>query len=160
MLAPDRLSVTLAITNSGDVPWEFTTALHTYLRVNDIRKTQLAGLQCTRYQDATADNVEAVEDTGRLEIHGEVDRVYLSPPPVLHLLENGLPSLRIEQSGFTDTVVWNPGPVKAALLADFPDDDWMQMLCVEAACVATPVVLQARATWVGSQVLSMVSNDE
>jgi glucose-6-phosphate 1-epimerase len=154
LLQKEQLRVTLAVSNRGDTPWEFTTALHSYLRVDDIARTQLAGLQHTRYQDATAGNVETVERAERLEICGELDRVYLSPPPMLQLLENGRPSLRIEQSGFADTVVWNPGPANARLLADFPDHDWRHMLCVEAACAAAPVLLQPGQTWRGTQILS------
>lgn len=154
-LETDRLRVMLAITNNGDTPWSFTGALHTYLAVNDIKKTALFGLQNTRYQDATAGNIESTQTEEKLNIAGELDRVYLSPPKSLQLFESGRPSLHIEQSGFEDTVVWNPGPDNARRLTDFPDNGWLQMLCVEAACVAVPVVVQPGATWIGSQILSV-----
>jgi len=141
------------VSNTSDEPFAFTVALHTYLRVADIRDTRLSGLQRCRYQDATQHNREKVQDESTLAFDGELDRVYLSPPTALNLLENGLPSLRVEQSGFTDTVVWNPGPANARLLKDFPDDDWLRMLCVEAACVVTPLTLQPGETWRGSQTL-------
>jgi glucose-6-phosphate 1-epimerase len=156
LLEPDRLSVTLTLTNRGNTPWSFTGALHTYLRVRDIGSTALAGLQDTRYQDATNNNEEVLEREPLIKITGEIDRVYMSPPKSLQLIEDGKPSLRIEQTGFEDTVVWNPGPVLVRSLKDFPDEDWRHMLCVEAACAAKPVLLQPGSTWIGSQILNAV----
>lgn len=154
-LAPGSLEVTLTVVNTGDTPFAFSTALHTYLRVDDVRRARLFGLEQVRYQDATDNcNVKAQQEA-ELVFSGEVDRVYLAPPPALRLLEEGRPALRIAQSGFADTVVWNPGPDKARALPDMPDDDWLRMLCVEAACAAAPVPLAPGALWRGSQLLSV-----
>jgi glucose-6-phosphate 1-epimerase len=150
-----QLTVSLKVTNTSEAPWQFTTALHTYLKVDDIRCTQLLGLQNVRYQDATANNIEVVQQESELSISAEIDRVYLTPPARLQLLENGVPSLTIEQQGFGDTVVWNPGPIRAQALPDFPDDDWLHMLCVEAACAAKPVTVQPGQTWSGAQILTI-----
>ncbi|MGH8808503.1 MAG: D-hexose-6-phosphate mutarotase, partial [Noviherbaspirillum sp.] len=157
-LEPDRLVVALSVTNRDSTPWAFTAALHTYLRTDDIRNVQLQGLQNVRYEDATAANALSVQQEKDLRIGGELDRVYLSPPRELLLLENGAPSLRIAQQGFEDTVVWNPGPDNARALADFPDEDWLRMLCVEAACVATPVLLQPGESWEGRQLLTVAGS--
>jgi glucose-6-phosphate 1-epimerase len=154
-LAPDSLEVTLTVVNTGDTPFAFSTALHTYLQVDDIRRTRLLGLERVRYQDATDNCIVKVQQEAGLAIQGEVDRVYLAPPPTLRLLEEGRPPLRIAQQGFADTVVWNPGPDKARALPDMPDEDWLRMLCVEAACAATPVSLAPGAVWQGSQLLSV-----
>lgn len=156
LLAPDRLAVTLTLTNRGATPWSFTGALHTYLHVKDISKTALSGLQDTRYQDATNDNAEVMERNAVVTVDGELDRVYMSPPKSLQLLEHGKPSLRIAQTGFEDTVVWNPGPLLARKFRDFPDEDWRHMLCVEAACAAQPVLVQPGSTWTGSQILTAI----
>ncbi|WP_151638025.1 D-hexose-6-phosphate mutarotase [Noviherbaspirillum aerium] len=155
VLDAGRLVITLTATNRGDTAFPFTAALHTYFRVDDIAQVELHGLQQVRYQDATAENVEVVQQEAAVTISAELDRVYMSPPKKLMLLEGGQPSLQIEQYGFEDTVVWNPGPVKAAALPDFPDQDWLHMLCVEAACVITPVTLAPGQTWTGSQILSL-----
>ncbi|RJF99343.1 D-hexose-6-phosphate mutarotase [Noviherbaspirillum saxi] len=154
-LEPGRLIVSLSALNRSDQPWQFTAALHTYLRVDDVRQASLEGLQQVRYQDATAANVVVLQEDPAVRIGAELDRVYMSPPKKLMLLENGVPSLQIEQEGFADTVVWNPGPLKAAALSDFPDEGWLHMLCVEAACVIEPVVLQPGQGWTGRQLLSV-----
>jgi glucose-6-phosphate 1-epimerase len=61
----------------------------------------------------------------------------------------------VSQAGFEDTVVWNPGPDKARALRDFPDEDWLRMICIEAACVAAPVRLLPGEKWCGSQTLRL-----
>ena len=39
------LEVELVVTNTGETSFEFTAALHTYFRVDDIRQLELQGLQ-------------------------------------------------------------------------------------------------------------------
>jgi glucose-6-phosphate 1-epimerase len=154
-LAKDTLLIGFEVTNQGNLPWSFTAALHTYLAVNDIRHTCIRGLQNGHYQDATAGNVELVQEDELLAIPGEVDRVYLSSPKKILLMEDNLPILSIQQSGFEDTVVWNPGPEKAQSLQDFPNNDWLHMLCVEAAQVAKPILLAPGRSWQGTQSLQI-----
>jgi glucose-6-phosphate 1-epimerase len=153
----DTLTIALEVTNRGNLPWSFTTALHTYLAVDNIQDTHIRGLKNVHYQDATAGNVERIQQDDLLTIPGEVDRVYLSSPNEILLIENNLPTLSIQQNGFEDTVVWNPGPVKARSLQDFPDGDWQHMLCVEAAQAVSPILLGPGQTWRGSQTLSIVA---
>lgn len=155
-LEDDAVVVTLAAHNRDSQPWSFSCALHTYLRVDDVRQVRLAGLHGVRYQDATDGNLEKQQVDPMLEISGEVDRVYLAPPPSLALHEPGQPVLTIRQEGFADTVVWNPGPELARKLGDFPDDDWLHMLCVEAAHAAAPLTLQPGERWQGSQKLRVL----
>ena len=40
-----QLDIEFAVTNTGDTAFEFSAALHTYLRTNDVLKAQLEGLQ-------------------------------------------------------------------------------------------------------------------
>ena len=154
-IGPDALEIALHVVNAGNTSISFTAALHTYLRVGDIGNVRLRGLHGIRFQDATDNCTVKTQDQTDLAIPGEVDRVYLNPPAVLQLLEQGQSPLTISQQGFADTVVWNPGPERARALVDMPDDDWMRMLCVEAACAAQPVRLAPGAVWQGSQRLSL-----
>lgn len=154
-IAPNTLEITLQVVNTGDASMSFTTALHTYLRVDDIRNVRLRGLHGIQFQDATDHCVVKTQNETDLAIPGEVDRVYLNPPAALQLVEQDQPPLTISQEGFADTVVWNPGPERARALADMPDEDWKHMLCVEAACAACPVTLAPGAVWKGSQRFSL-----
>lgn len=152
------LQVTLSVINTGDSVLHFTAALHTYLAVDDIRNVRLRGLAGVQYQDATDGNRLCQQQETDVTVAGELDRVYMSPPKTLWLMEQGVPALQIVQHGFEDSVVWNPGPEKAAALSDFPDAHWQRMLCVEAASVITPIQLAPGQRWQGGQTLA-VSGD-
>lgn len=156
-LESDAVTVSLEAHNRDSHAWSFSCALHTYLRLDDVRQAGLEGLQGVRYQDATDGNREKRQEEALLKIAAELDRVYMSPPSVLQLHEPGLPSLAISQQGFADTVVWNPGPELARKLPDFPDQDWVHMLCVEAAHAASPLTLQPGERWRGSQTLRVLA---
>ena len=121
----------------------------------DVRRVTLHGLQGCPYEDALAANALRRQDEVALRFAGELDRVYLGTPPALELRE-GERRLRIAQQGFVDTVVWNPGPDKAARLDDMPPADWTRMLCVEAAAIARPVEVAPGKTWSGMQRMELL----
>ncbi len=149
------LTVSLGVKNTGSEPWAFTAALHTYLRLDDVTRAELQGLQGLTYEDACQGHALAREHCAHLQITQEVDRVYLQSPAQLLLRRADRPTMQVLQSGFADTVVWNPGPAKAVALADLPDADWQHMLCIEAAQVAQPLVLAPGTLWQGQQRLAL-----
>jgi len=61
----------------------------------------------------------------------------------------------IQQQGFEDAVVWNPGAAKCAALADTPADGYQHFLCIEAAQIERPVQLAPGDSWVGRQSMSL-----
>ncbi len=147
-----RLAVSLSVLNSGDSAFAFTAALHSYLAVEAVDTVRVLGLDRLRYRDTAGGGVEHVESAEEVAIIGEVDRIYFDAPQEL-LMREPTGDLRIQQSGFSDTVVWNPGPAKAALLADLDPGGWQRFLCIEAAAVGRPVRLQPGERWVGTQTL-------
>ena len=150
-LAGRQIDIELAIVNTGDTPFEFTAALHTYLRTADVLKLQLEGLQGVRYEDSLGG--EWQQQWGDvLTVVTEVDRIYQDAARTLTLRELGR-RLQIEASGFPDVVVWNPGAEKTAQLKDMLPEDWRHMLCVEAALVHQPALLAPGAEWSGMQTL-------
>ena len=66
-----------------------------------------------------------------MSFEGETDRIYESGNSLIVETPSG--NRRITAIGSDSTVVWNPGPEKAARLSDFPDVAWESMLCVESA---------------------------
>lgn len=154
-LGPRWLELHLQAANTGRTPWTFTGAIHTYLRVQDVGDVRLHGLQGLVCEDMVRGTVLATESDAPLAIRGEVDRVYRGVAQSLELTGTGGPTLRLDQQGFADAVVWNPGPAKAARLPDLPDDDWQRMLCVEAGAITDPVELAPGKTWSGMQRLAL-----
>jgi glucose-6-phosphate 1-epimerase len=49
----------------------------------------------------------------------------------------------VSKRGSASTVVWNPWTAKAKAMADFGDDEWPGMLCIETANAADNVVTLA-----------------
>jgi glucose-6-phosphate 1-epimerase len=146
-----QLDVEFAVTNTGDTPFDFTVALHTYLRTNDVLKAQLEGLQGVKFEDNTTGQWQ--QQWGDVtQVVGEVDRLYHDTAGPLTLRELGR-KLLITHADFTDVVVWNPGAGKAAQLDDLPDVDWQRFLCVEAARVIDPVTLPPGEEWAAMQTL-------
>ena len=152
------LELALSLSNPGDAPFACTTALHSYLRVADVAAVELHGLSAVGYRDSTAGGREGIQQEPAVTIRGEVDRVYLDAPSRLALFEGGRHVLDIATTGFPDAVVWNPGPEKGAALADLEPGGFARMLCVEAAAVGAPVVVEPGGRWVGTQTLTAIAS--
>lgn len=153
VVAGNTLELELAVTNTGDTPFEFTAALHTYLRCNEILKAQLEGLQNHGYEDFLLK--QPGEQWGDvLTFVGAIDRIYHDVSAPLTLRELGRRT-RIAMRGFEDVVVWNPGDDGVQQLADMPDEDWRRMLCVEAALIRHPARLAPGEEWAGMQTLTV-----
>lgn len=155
-LTDHTVDMALGIENRGEAPFAFTCALHTYLRVGDVAAVALEGLQGCRYRDTAAGGAEAVEEAERLVVNGEVDRIYFDTPAALRLHDTALGrTIAIGASGFTDTVVWNPGEMRAGQLPDLEVGEHRSFVCVESARVGTSVALGPGERWVGRQTLSV-----
>jgi glucose-6-phosphate 1-epimerase len=149
-LNENGLCIALDFHNLSQLALNFTAALHSYLRVSDVTQVQLIGLNDCVYEDA-ADDGRYKTQQGDLRITGEVDRVFAEAPKQLFLKRASQGDLIISQDGFSDTVVWCPGPVIVAAFSDMPEHDWQRMLCVEAAVAAAHVHLAAGGHWQGWQ---------
>lgn len=132
------LTASLTVHNTGDEPFEFEQALHTYLAVGDSRRIGIEGLDGVHYHDKVTKQ-DAVQ-SGTLRLTGETDRVFHTTgetrvqDPVLDR------TLVLGTEGSATTVVWNPWREKAAGMADFGDDEWAGMVCVEATDVLDAAV--------------------
>lgn len=153
------LDIELACENLGDVPLQFTAALHTYLRVTDLDAVSVEGLAGLRYFDS----IKQAEALQRMDLllTGEkgvldLDRIYFGVKERPLLVAEDRRQVVIRQQGFDDAVIWNPGPERCARLADMPPEGWSEMLCVEAASIGRPVELQAGEGWVGRQSLELL----
>ena len=125
--------IALTTTNLDDQPLALTQALHSYFPTTDLERTRILGLEQSHYLDA-ADNWAYRHQQGPVDFTGETDRIYESGGPVTLTTPSG--SLELTPVGSDSTVVWNPGPDKAARLSDFPGQAWKTMVCVETANAA------------------------
>ncbi len=152
------LTIRLAVSNPGSRELAFTAALHSYLRVGDVERARLVGLRDVRYIDQLRGGARVTQIEEALTVSAPVDRIYLGAPATVRLDDSADGrTIGIEQSGFPDTVVWNPWTDGVASLADMAADEWRIMLCVEAAAAGQPVRLAPGSTWHGTQRLRALS---
>ncbi len=129
-----ELSLEFSVTNFGSEVLEFEEALHTYLKVGDIRRISISGLEGAPYIDKAPGGGDA-RQVGDITFSGETDRVYQSTGEVVivdPVLER---RITVSRTHSANVVVWNPWVAKSAAMADFGDDEWPGMVCVEGANV-------------------------
>jgi glucose-6-phosphate 1-epimerase len=86
------------------------------------------------------DRVLRREDNHQVRFDGEVDRICNDVVAPLEL-RDGTRALRMEQDGFDDAVVWNPGGKLAATTGDLAPGDGKRFVCIEAGPVLQPRTL-------------------
>ncbi|KAK3797782.1 hypothetical protein RRG08_059176 [Elysia crispata] len=147
VLSEKSLKSTLVIHNTDTKSLGFTTLLHTYFRVSDISTATVAGLEGLKYNDKLTGGQDVAETRDLVTVDKNYDRVYKDAPNVTVLSSGPEPARKIEMKtfNFPDVVVWNPWDVKAREMADFGDEEYKEMLCIEAGKVVTPVTLTAGA---------------
>jgi glucose-6-phosphate 1-epimerase len=131
-----ELSLELEVTNTGKTSLRFEEALHTYHRVGNVEKVRVRGLDTVHYFDKTDSNRKKTQH-GEILIVSETDRVYENTRDAIELEDPVLRRrIRVTKENSRTTVVWNPWVQKAQALSDFADDEWMQMICLEASNVS------------------------
>jgi glucose-6-phosphate 1-epimerase len=151
------LQVKLDVFNTGDELFSFTAALHTYIAVADIRESALRGFGGKWYLDKTQGGNETKDDAKKLVITDETDRVYLKAPKKVEIEDRGNERrIEVRGAGFKDAVVWNPWVEKVTGFIGLDTEDYLRMICVEAAQIGSPVELKPGGTWSGSQMLVIV----
>jgi len=148
------LTTSFEVVNTGDAPFSFTTALHTYFAVSDVAAVSVRGLSGLTYEDNAAGGTTATESAEEVRIGGEVDRVYLDAPDSVVLAyptpTEGRLAIR-KSAAFRDVVLWNLGEEKAPSMADLGAGEWRGYVCLEAGAIGTPVELAPQQTWRAEQ---------
>jgi glucose-6-phosphate 1-epimerase len=130
------LDVRLSTRNVGSEPFVITQALHSYFAVSDVRDITVEGLDRRFYIDQLDPRARR-QQLGDVRISAETDRVYLDTADSCVIRDPGIErSIRISKSGSRSTVVWNPWIEKSKRMADFGDDEWPELLCIETANAA------------------------
>ena len=148
----EALSTAITIENTGQETFPFHCALHTYLRVADLRKVSVEGLEGATYQDRTAKGAQRRERRRPVTVRGEVDRIYVARSGRLRIVDESRGrAILHDRAGFNDVVVWNPGEEKARSPIGLGDGEWLNMLAVESAQIVPPVQLAPGSLWSGVQ---------
>ncbi|KAL5098140.1 hypothetical protein RYX36_002467 [Vicia faba] len=144
-------------TNIDGKPFSFTFAYHTYLSVSDISEVRVEGLETLDYLDNLQNKERFTEQGDALTFESEVDKIYLSTPTKIAIIDHEKKrTFVLRKDGIPDAVVWNPWDKKAKAMADFGDDEYKHMLCVEAAAIEKSITLKPGEEWKGRLELSAV----
>ena len=128
-----ELALELIVTNTGHIPLQFEEALHGYCRVGEIEATRIRGLDGVHYLDNTDANREKMQH-GDVEVTSQTDSAYMNTSSAIELYDPTLNrKIRLRKGGSLSTVIWNPWRDGAQMLSDLAEDEWRQMLCVEAS---------------------------
>ncbi|XP_010251544.1 PREDICTED: putative glucose-6-phosphate 1-epimerase isoform X1 [Nelumbo nucifera] len=145
------------IRNISGKPFSFLFAYHTYLSVSDISEVRIEGLETLDYLDNLSQRERFTEQGDAITFESEVDRVYLSSPNVIAVLDHEKKrTFVIRKEGLPDVVVWNPWEKKSKSMVDFGDEEYKQMLCVDGAAIERPITLKSGEEWKGQLELSVV----
>lgn len=130
------LHLSLRTQNKGPEAFTFTSALHSYFTVSTVTAVSIAGLEDAAYIDQLA-GMARRRQSGAVQISSEVDNVYVNTEAACRLIDPYWQrTIAIHKQGSRSTVVWNPWRDKAQRMADFGDDEYRQMVCIETANAA------------------------
>jgi len=152
------LRTSLAVDNTGAAPFPFEALQHTYVAggagavaAGGGGPLAVAGLRGARFF-AKTEAAEATQEAEEVRFGEETDRIYFAPAAgavevrgvaggatVVVAREGslrGAPPAAATTAVPLDVVVWNPGPVRAAAIADLGPEDWREFVCVEPGRVS------------------------
>lgn len=143
-------TTTIVLQNLGDTPWNFQVLLHNYFLVHDHmalngEMCHVHGFEGYAVDDRISDTKYILgSDPVTIPENIIIDRVY-SPPKDganndLNLTIAAGPSNNLSLTAYGDVngvkvpvsgVIWNPHKENAMAMADFGDDQYHDMICVE-----------------------------
>lgn len=125
-----ELEVSLTTTNLGENDFTVGGALHSYFQISNISSISVNGLDQTAFIDTLTDKTHT--QTGSIQFDSEYDTIYTDTAAETIIHDPGFNrDIHITKKGSLTTVVWNPWIDKAKAMADLPDGDYTEFLCIE-----------------------------
>lgn len=145
-----NLTLISRVRNINGKPFSFSFAYHPYLSVSDISEVRVEGLETMDYLDNLCQRERFTEQGDAITFESEFDRVYLSSPNCVAVLDHERKRTYVlRKDGLPDVVVWNPWEKKSKAMVDLGDDEYRKMLCVDGAVIEKPVTLKPGEEWMG-----------
>ncbi|XAR48106.1 Glucose-6-phosphate 1-epimerase [Bertholletia excelsa] len=158
-LSPGKLTLVPRVKNTDNKSFVFTFSLCNYLLVSDISEVRVEGLETLDYYDNLLQRKRFTEQADAITFDGEVDRVYLSTPSKIAIIDHEKKrTFVLYKEGLPDAVVWNPWEKMAKAIPDLGDRDYKTMLYMCSAAVESSIVLKPSEEWKGRQEISAVSS--
>uniref|UniRef100_A0A061S2K6 glucose-6-phosphate 1-epimerase n=1 Tax=Tetraselmis sp. GSL018 TaxID=582737 RepID=A0A061S2K6_9CHLO len=138
----EELRTHYRVVNTGDKPFTFTAALHSYIEVAGIQNARVRGLKGLTYLDKVEDAANPAKRTQQEDLvafSGPKDSVYLGAPEYIELDVGTGAAVALSSTGWEDVVVWSPW--------DAMPDCYEHFCCVENARVGNPVTVPPGESW-------------
>ncbi|BAZ44404.1 aldose 1-epimerase [Chondrocystis sp. NIES-4102] len=136
----NTLTIELITRNTGKQAFSITQALHTYFQIADLNQVEVLGLENKTYIDKVDGGKEKTQ-SGVITFSGECDRIYLDVPATLIIKDASLNrKIKITATNSKTAIVWNPGSIISASMADLDDQDYQHFVCVETANAADEII--------------------
>ena len=127
----EQLRVSLTNTNLGESAFTLTQALHTYFPTPNIEATNVDGLQGSKFIEF---GEGPFDQNAVIGFARETDMVYTQAAPV-QIIKTPAGDIEVGRENSSSCVLWNPWIEKSKRLSNFRDDEYLTMLCLEAANV-------------------------
>lgn len=169
-----KLWTILHITNPGKIPFEYQTLFHTYYKVYGSTALQphccnVQGLEGYHVYDQITKE-HSVQGDEKIMIDREVDRIYTPPSSqgvkdVNVTISTGNDGSKVSMNAFAkmdgkdipvSCVVWNPFVNKSKAMADFGDEEYNEMICIEPGILSGKDVLKVGQTMEFTQIISVL----
>ena len=125
----ESIELHLSVENHDARPLNCSWALHSYLPTADIKALRLPALAGTVYADNLDERKRKFQE-GPLCFSGiELDRIF--PQVTQSLVVENQPRLALDSVHCPSAIIWNPGPEKAAGMADLGAEHVHEFVCVE-----------------------------
>lgn len=141
----NRLHLILKIENTGSTNFSFTGGLHPYFYVPSVLKYTVEGLKSISFTDKYKETHS--EDVLKFTT-SEFERLYHENKPIK--LTYDIVVVELNQKGFDEWMIWNPGQTLAKSISDLPNNDWKNFICIEPVIASKPKILKSGAIFDGT----------
>ena len=124
------LSLKLITENTGNLPFNYRAALHSYINLSDVTNVQISDLAEHSFNSLTQ---KTENKDGNLIINQAIDSIYDKAPQDIQLKDTGFDhTINIHNEGNDSEILWSPWVAGAEAFADMPDDGFKTMFCIES----------------------------
>lgn len=150
-----KLTVSMTTVNTGSTVYKLGDAIHTYFNIGEITQTTICGLGGAFTENRVNNTDFTAQDAFGFE--AETDNIYHSEAAVTIDDPVKKRKILVEKENSRTTVVWNPWIAKSQRMADFGDEEYHTMVCVEAAnCSVDRIDLEPGASHTLIQKISVI----
>jgi glucose-6-phosphate 1-epimerase len=132
MTLGSTIKLEISVSNADSADFDCSWALHSYHPVSSLGAVRVKGLEGRTYLDNLEGHAAKIQKDN-VSFPDAVDRIFPGIENAVEIL--GSPHIVINHHNCPSVVVWNPGPVNAANIADIGAGNEQGYICVERGAV-------------------------